>query len=107
MTSRPGGNAFFELAYALRLALPQLTDDADGILNTGRIRTWLDAYESEAPMPLTPIEHEMLPFQLALVALFFTADACRHRSPMWVVLREASYVELAIYLIEYPDVLLR
>jgi Ser/Thr protein kinase RdoA (MazF antagonist) len=93
----------YDIAYALRLAMPQLTDNPDCTLDSSLVRAWLDLYESRALHPLTDGERAFLGFQLAQVALFFIAEACRARDPVGQVLRESPYLELAMFLVRYPD----
>jgi hypothetical protein len=83
-----------------------LTDNPDCQLDSGLVRAWLDLYESRALHPLTDGERDYLGYQLAQVALFFIADACRARDPVAQVLRESPYLELAIFLVRYPGSLL-
>lgn len=93
----------YELAYAFRLALPQLTENADGMLNQTLINKWIEVYNEYAPHPLTPLERQALPYQMALVSLFHIGNSSRIGNPLWVVLREVNYVELARYLITCPN----
>lgn len=93
----------YELAYALRMALPQLTDNHDGMLNGDLVAQWLNAYNRAVQNPLTLDEYETLPYQMAQVALFYICDAGRLRNPLWRVLREAHYVELAGFLVDHPQ----
>jgi len=96
----------FEVAYALRLALPQLTDNTEKRLETHLVTEWLLEYDSLASYPLSPEERRLLPFYLAQVAIYFIADACRADDPLEQVLREAPYLELACHLVKYPESLL-
>ncbi len=100
------GERIFDVAYALRLALPQLTDNPDCKLSSHRVRAWLAAYDAHAPAPLSPDERAMLPYELAAIALYHIADACRVAYPLGQVLRETSYLELACHLVAHPEALL-
>ncbi|MFP4321589.1 MAG: phosphotransferase enzyme family protein [Anaerolineales bacterium] len=100
------GERVFDVAYALRLALPQLTDNPDCMLSSQRVSAWLAAYDAGAPAPLSPDERAMLPYELAAIALYHIADACRVAYPLGQVLREVAYLELAVHLADYPDALL-
>lgn len=96
----------YEIAYALRLALPQLTDNSQHTLNLDLIRLWLNAYDDQNSDPLTPQERAALPYQLAQVALLYlTVGGIQQGNPLWVVLRESAYVELACYLVRNPQAL--
>jgi Ser/Thr protein kinase RdoA (MazF antagonist) len=93
----------YEIAYALRAALPQLTDNLEGRLDAGLIGAWLRIYNEHSPKPLTPAELTALPYFLSLVLLYFIAQAGQQTDPQGQVLREGPYLELACYLVNYPD----
>jgi Ser/Thr protein kinase RdoA (MazF antagonist) len=96
----------FEIAYALRLALPQLTDNDRCYLDSHLVREWLEIYNNLTSYPLTDAERKFLPYYIAYVSLFYIADACRVEAPLTQVLRESPYLELACHLVAHPESLL-
>jgi Ser/Thr protein kinase RdoA (MazF antagonist) len=96
----------YEIAYALRLALPQLTQNSECRLESSLVRGWLAIYDDSTLTPLTETERAALPYELALAALYFIAQACRTTDPLAQVLRESAYLELACFLVEHPSALL-
>lgn len=96
----------YEIAYALRHSLPQLTDNPSCTLDSERIRTWLFAYDQHSPHPLTNEERQRLPIALAHVLIFFVAHAHRTANPLDCVLDQSPYIELAVFLLAHPIALL-